>query len=122
MEVSRLSAAIKFDVGDLHPGRTDPGDTLKELLACMTIDVPVQDLGPVDEVRQDYRCDLAAIIEKVALRVTVLRPEDLGEVGHMQGVVDDEGGSHGCAAPRRMLEAYAVAGQLATMFAMGLEK
>jgi hypothetical protein len=62
MKIS-LPAVFEGDFRRLRPGRGCSRDALEVLLARMAIDVPMQDLRPVHQIRQHHRRDLAIVTQ-----------------------------------------------------------
>ena len=54
----------------------------------------VEDLRPIDEIGQDDRGDFAVVVDQVPLRVAVLWPENLGQVGQVKGICSRESSLH----------------------------
>jgi hypothetical protein len=92
VEVPHPPAAVGGKTNDLKPRGALPGYALEELLPRMSVNVAVKYLGPVCEVREDHRRDLAVVGDQVALGVALLQPEDLAEVGQDELVVSGEAG------------------------------
>jgi len=102
--VPESSIIIEYLAQD-YPGKTRlvPADPdiasrmrLRDRFYDLYVNVPMQNLGSVNKVGQHHRRDCPVILNQVALRVTMLRPEDLVEVGQDKLVVRSKVRGHRC--------------------------